>query len=172
MWCVVAQMAEAGPVIDVSLSRRPRKARVMASRVCVAGTTFLSDPSQPQNAVIAALHECFHGAGMAEKGCRACRQPICAGLKDNHQVADVRMWQLPAIAQQIERRAETANDRDNFRRRRGQLVADRQRIIAPDDLTEIARSRELMMQPAIGHEKNLPTRFLTVDHARNVNASF
>src|SRR5437588_8577050 len=49
-------------------------------------------------------------------------------------------------------------------------IADDDRIVLSHDLPEIARGRQMVMQAAIGHEKNMPPRQLSVDDARHVDA--
>src|SRR5262249_17035370 len=109
---------------------------------------------------------------MAQKAGRARREAVGAGLEDNNQVANIAVRQLDLVGQEVEGRAQTADDADGFVRLLAHAVADRNGVIAPDDLTEIAGRRELMVEAAIGHQEYLAARYFAVDHPRDVDSSF
>ena len=50
------------------------------------------------------------------------------------------------------------------------MVADGDRIVLADHLSEVARRGEVMVQAAVGDEKDLPARFLAVDHFGDIDA--
>ena len=52
---------------------------------------------------------------MAQKGGRAGREAVGAGLEDDDQVADVGPWQGHIVGEQVERRAQAADDADSLR---------------------------------------------------------
>src|SRR3546814_13529500 len=80
---------------------------------------------------------------MAEKAGRAGGEAIGPGLEDDDKVAHLGRRQQAAVAQQVERRAKTADHRGGLGRLAVELVADRQRVVAADHLAEVAGGGEL-----------------------------
>ncbi len=56
--------------------------------------------------------------------------------------------------------------------RSGIAVRDRDRIVAAHDRAEIARGREMVVEPAIDDEEGLAAALLPVDHPREIHACF
>ena len=50
-------------------------------------------------------------------------------------------------------------------------VADRHRVVAPDDLTEVPGRSQLVVQAAVDDDERLATRDLAVDDTRDVHAA-
>jgi hypothetical protein len=50
------------------------------------------------------------------------------------------------------------------------LVYDRYGIVSTDDLTEVTRRRQLVVEPAVDHQIGLAPRDLAIDHARDIDA--
>src|SRR5207302_6745910 len=107
---------------------------------------------------------------MAEKRSRARGEAVSARLEHYDEIADVGFRHFHIFRKQIERCAERADDGNDFPLKATHAVADHDRIVLADDLSKIARGRQMVMQAAIGHEKNMPPRQLSVDDARHVDA--
>jgi hypothetical protein len=54
--------------------------------------------------------EDFERCGVAQEGRGARGEPVGARLEEHDEVTDVGTWQRDAVAEQVERRAEAAND--------------------------------------------------------------
>src|SRR5215472_1186835 len=108
---------------------------------------------------------------MAQESGWARRQPVSAGLEDDHEIADLGLRQFRLVGQEVERGAEATDDARCLGCGRAHAIADRDRVVAPDHLAEIPRRRELMVETAIGHEKNLAARDFPVDDARDIEAT-
>src|SRR6185437_13535343 len=71
--------------------------------------------------------------------------------------------------QKIQRRAQGPHDADAFPCRAADAVADQHRIVLADDLPEVSRSGQMMMQAAIGDQEYLAPRDLAIDHPADVD---
>ena len=76
------------------------------------------------------------------------------------------------MPQEIQRGAKAPNDIYDFGWLLIHSIPNGYRVIPSDDLAEITRRSQLMMEPPIGDEENLPARRFTVDNSRNVDACF
>jgi hypothetical protein len=47
---------------------------------------------------------------MTQEGAWACREPVGSGLKDRHEIADLRERQFHPIREKVQRRAKRADD--------------------------------------------------------------
>ena len=67
------------------------------------------------------------------------------------------------VRQPVERRAQAADDRRPPPRRAAEAVGDRDRIIAANDLAEIARRGELVVHAAVGDQEGLAVARLAIE---------
>ena len=109
---------------------------------------------------------------MAEKGGRARCQAIGSGLKDGDKIADIGQRKQDIVAEYVQRRAQAPDNGTAMFRGLSHPGCDRDRIVPPDGLTKIARGGELVMQPPVDDEKGPPSRLLTIDYSRDVDAAF
>ena len=77
---------------------------------------------------------------VSEKGLRTGARTVGTRLIQNDQIARSRARQAHLIRQQIERRAERPDHRHRFKRRALHPVADGDRVVLAQDLTEISGS--------------------------------
>src|SRR5215831_10897542 len=107
---------------------------------------------------------------MTEESGRTRSEPVRARLEHRDQVARVRLRELHAVGEEVERSAERADHGSDFALAALHAVAHDDGIVLADHLAEIARSRQVMVQAAVGHEENLTAGDLAVDHPADVEA--
>src|SRR5205823_6211032 len=127
-------------------------------------------PSDWKSNTVVGSNANFKRRGMAEKCQRARRQSISTGLEYRHEVAGMRFCKVHSVRQRIERRAQRSDDRGVLAAHALDLVADDDRIIFADHLSEVSRGREMVMQATVGHQKHFAARDLAVDDAANIKA--
>src|SRR5262249_37828542 len=76
------------------------------------------------------------------------------------------------VCEQIEGRAQRPDDGDDFSFRAAYTIAHGHRIVLADDLAEVPRRRQVMMQAAVGHQETMTSRDLAVDDAADVDPRF
>src|SRR3954468_1610346 len=109
---------------------------------------------------------------MAQEGSRTRAQPVGSRLEHHDQVSHLGARHLHAVRKEVEGRAQRADDGNNFSRRAADAIAHRHRIVLADDLAEIARRRQMVMQAAVGHEETMTAGHLAVDYAADIDARF
>src|SRR5882672_4153936 len=117
-----------------------------------------------------ALPTQLQGFGVSKESRRARREAIRARLQHDHEITDISLGQVHAIGEQIQRRAQRPDYRGNLAFGSPYAIADDDRVVLADDLAEVAGSGEMVMQPAIGHEKHAAARELAVDDATDIEA--
>ena len=105
---------------------------------------------------------------MAQEIQRAGRVPVSAGLKDDDEVADVDMRQLHFVADDIEWGAKRADYSLHFEFVRKQFVADGDRIVFANDLTEVTGGGKVMMQSAVRDQVRNAPGDLAVDDSAHI----
>ena len=118
------------------------------------------------------LNQDFDYRWMPEKGLGAGTRAIGTRLENDNQIIWVGHGQGHLVGQNVERGAQGADDAGYLGLLGVHLRAHGGRVILADHLAEIARCREVMVQSAIDHQKNLATRHLAVDDPGDVNACF
>src|SRR5262245_51660975 len=105
---------------------------------------------------------------MAQETERTRGESVCSALQDGDEIADLRFRELHSIGQQVERSAERTDDGSDFAFRADDAIGDDDRIVLADDLSEIAGGRQMVMQPAVGNQKDLPARNLAIENSAHV----
>src|SRR6266487_803218 len=106
---------------------------------------------------------------MTEEPTRTRRRAIGPRLKYYDEVTGLCICHFHAVGQKVERRAQGTHDRGNASGSTGDMIPDADGIILADDLAEISRRREMMVQPAVGDQEHLAARDLAIDHSAHIN---
>ena len=109
---------------------------------------------------------------MAQEALRARARAVGARLEHDDQVADFGDGEVHAVGEQIERRAQRADDRRRLargRRRSGCRSPPDSSCASPG---RNCPSRQVMVQAAVGDQEHLAARDLAVDDAADVDAGF
>src|SRR5690242_1122534 len=166
--------SSASAAMRSATQRRPCCAKGRASSIAAATAAGSAGPTgqlyQPMSAFIVGSDQDLDGSGMAQEVDRACGQAIGAGLEDDDEVADLGARQFHLVGQEIERRAETADDARRLAGTLAHAIADGHGIVAPDHLAEIAGRGEVMVETAIRHQKDLAAREFAIEDARDIDA--
>jgi hypothetical protein len=107
---------------------------------------------------------------LGEEGMRAGRKAVGAGLEDGDEIARFGARRHDVVGETVERRAQAADDADLLLRLGAEAAGDRHRIVATDDLAEIARSGELVMHAAVGDEEGLAVALLAIEDPGEIDA--
>lgn len=86
---------------------------------------------------------------MPEERCGTGRHPVGAGLKDRHKVADLATREADITCEQVQRGAQAPDDTDSLGTRDAHAVRDGDRVVLADDLPEVPRGGELVVEAAI-----------------------
>lgn len=89
--------------------------------------------------------------------------PVGAGLKDRHKVADLGTREADIMCEQVQRGAQAPDDADGLSTRDAHSVRDGDRVVLADDLPEVPRGSELVVEAAIDDEEGVAARLLAVD---------
>src|SRR5690606_20876451 len=118
------------------------------------------------------LDEQLQGWRMTEKCMRTRAVAVSARHEHHHQVAGLRLREFDAVRQQIERLAKGADYGRDLARHAIHAVTDDNRVVLANDLTEISRRSQMVMQAAVGHKHDLSARDLAIDNTAHIDARF
>ena len=99
-------------------------------------------------------------------------ESVRPGLEYHYEVSRTRPRQNNLIAQHIQWGAQRPHDIDLLQFIRRYSITQAQGIVFPNDLAEISRGSEMVVQAAIGDKEGLPTRDLSINHFADVNTRF
>src|SRR5690349_19744982 len=108
---------------------------------------------------------------MAKKRGRTCCKAVRPGLEHGDQVTDIGLGEFSCFSNDIQWRAQWANDENGFPLVPAHAIADDYRVVFADDLAKVTGCGEMVMQASIGYEKHMPARNLAIDNAADVEAS-
>src|ERR1043166_2735031 len=143
----------------------------MLSRVLRA-SSLGGDPTQPQIPLMLRKrsYEHLYRSGMAEERGGAGGESVGAGLEHDDEVTHIRLGELHALGQQVERRAQGTDHRSGFALGAAHPVGDGDGVVLAYYLAKIAGRGQMLVQAAVRDQKHLPARDLAVEHATHVNA--
>ena len=108
---------------------------------------------------------------VAEEGGGAGGEAVGAGLEEDHEVADLAARQAHLVAEQVQRACTGSRPPGPSRPPpRLILLPDRDRVVAADDLAEVARGGELVVHAAVDDQEGLAAGHLAVDDPGDVDA--
>jgi hypothetical protein len=73
---------------------------------------------------------------------------VCAGLRDRHKVADLGTWGADTTWEQGQRGVHAPDDADGLSTRDAHSVRHGDRVVLADDLPEVPRGSELVLEAA------------------------
>src|SRR5699024_11129263 len=95
--------------------------------------------------------------------------PVGTSLKDDDEVPYFGPRQQDLLAEDIERRAQTAHDSDFLELAVVDCTRDGQGVVPSDHLAEVARRGELMVHTAVDHDEGGASGDLAVHHTGDVH---
>src|SRR5690242_10625491 len=156
--------------------RGQRAKRAWGAHVSPAGPPQGNDAPPPGQRAKRAwgviLNERLDHRRMAQECLRAGRCAVRAGLEDRDEIAGSRNGEVHPVGEQVERRAERSDHGRYLALRTFDPVADDDRVILAQHLSEVSRRGEVMVKPSVGDQEYLSARDLAVDDATHVKPRF
>jgi hypothetical protein len=118
------------------------------------------------------LDQDFPGWRVAQEVVWASRIAIGAGLEYDHEISHLCSRQRHFVCQYIQGCTQGAHNTDGLQFFGCYPVADADRVILANDLAEVTRGRQVMMQPAVGDQEGLAPGGFAINDLADINAGF